>query len=458
MKSILISLAIAIPVFFISCQEKEQPQQEEKKETPLTKKDYPAPPVESDPLVDYTKWEIRDGKFFLDGEWKFLKIGKPLYNFSNPSEVAQVKANLETYRQMHYNAIELNLYCHFFEKDGDGIPDVSLEPVSDLVEAIYNAGMYPCISVETYTVGGGCLPDAFFTKHPDALAVNDKGDVLADTEYGTGSRIVSIFSEDYNNYVHTFIKEVAKAIDTRHVLWFETTVEPQYMGSVPLCYSDNARNAYERWRTENKITDEASEMPEGFPIPPKFILNETWNKFRAQALAEWVNGDAEAWRSVAGKDAYVAVDYLDTGGKEMYLRNGDSEEFLRYLTCADIIQISGHWNNGKTYNSPYDKVYKIMAETNRDWVVAEHMTLNGQDFADAGVTRTSVEKLLENTLTRGTRMGWEFVNIRPNAEADRFCVYNSKFAAVGLMITVDTYWGWWMHMSQEKENAATSGK
>ena len=66
------------------------------------------------------------------------------------------------------------------------------------------------------------------------------------------------------------------------------------MGEYNLCYSDAAKRAYAEWRTANGISDAASKMPEGFPIPQEFIENETWNKFRAQSLADWVNGDAAA--------------------------------------------------------------------------------------------------------------------------------------------------------------------
>jgi len=48
-----------------------------------------------------------------------------------------------------------------FDLNGDGIPDKSLEPLNKLINAIYEKGMYPCLSVETYAVGGGAIPDGF---------------------------------------------------------------------------------------------------------------------------------------------------------------------------------------------------------------------------------------------------------------------------------------------------------
>ena len=56
--------------------------------------------------------------------------------------------------------------------------------------------------------------------------------------YGFGSKVVSIFHPGYRNTAHTFIKSLAKGIDTKKILYFETTVEPQYMGAIALCYSD----------------------------------------------------------------------------------------------------------------------------------------------------------------------------------------------------------------------------
>jgi hypothetical protein len=40
--------------------------------------------------VDYNLWEIKDGKFYMDGQWKFLKIAKPLRNFADKEEVDQL--------------------------------------------------------------------------------------------------------------------------------------------------------------------------------------------------------------------------------------------------------------------------------------------------------------------------------------------------------------------------------
>ena len=398
---------------------------------------------------DYTKWEIKDGKFYLDGKWKFLKIAKPLINFADSAAVDRYIQNLDLLKEKNFDAFELNCYWHHFDKDGDGVPEMSLASLNRLIDAIYEKGMYPCLTVETYAVGGGQIPQGFWERYPDAEAIDNKGNKVSDTEYGFGGKVISIFHEGYRETVHNYIKNLAKGIDTKKILWFETTVEPQYMGTIPLCYSESARKEYNAWRAENGITDAESEMPTEFPIPDSFVQNETWNKFRAQFLAKWVNEDAAAYREVAGEDAYVAVDYLETSGHEMYLRNGNSDEFLRNLTGANIIQVNWHWHliEKAPHQKAYDRIHRIMKEENRDWAISEHMTFNGSDF-----TPEEAPKVLENTLQNGTRLGWEFVTVTPSTKSS-FSLYNDDFSPKDLMREVDDKWDYWMERVKEIEKS-----
>lgn len=188
-------------------------------------------------------WTIRDGRLHADGKRVFLKIGKPLSNFADPAACDRLAAELDTLRAKGFNAVTLNCYWHHFDADGDGTIDASLEPLARLIDAIQARGMFPCLSVETYGVGGGQIPQAFWQGHPEAVAINAEGQEARD----------------------------------------------------------------------------------------------------AESLADWVNGDAAAFRSAAGDDAYIAVDYLETCDDTMPRRNGDSIRFLEALTCADIIQVNWHW-------------------------------------------------------------------------------------------------------------------
>ena len=404
----------------------------------------PNPGVDPNPIVDYNLWEIKNGKFYLDGEWVFLKIGKPLRDFSSLSHVDRLIADLDRLRSKYYNTIELNCYWHHFDTDGDGIPDKSLAPLSKLVDAIYEKGMYPCLSVETYSVGGGQIPAGFWSIYPDAYAIDNNGNKVNDTEYGFGTNVVSIFHSGYRENVHTFIKSLAEGIDTKKILYFETTVEPQYMGTIDLCYSENARAEYLIWRNENNITDVESEMPEIFPIGSDFVENETWNIFRAQFLAKWINDDAAAYREVAGEDAYVATDYLDAAEADQQSRVGNPAEFLSHLTAPNIIQLNWTWYTptNSVNQKAYDRVWEAKNSDNRDWAISEHMTFNGSDFSTYG--NQYLELILENTLKQGTRFGWEFVNISNNS-SDSFSLYNSDWSPKRVISFVDEHWGYWLY-------------
>ena len=400
-------------------------------------------PVDTTHLVDYNLWEIKSGKFYLDGEWVFLKIGKPLRNFSSDAQVNQLITDLDILQNKHYNTLELNCYWHHFDTDGDGIIDKSLEPLNRLINAIYEKGMYPCLSVETYSVGGGQIPAGFWNIYPDAYAIDDKGKKVNDTEYGFGTNVVSIFHPGYRETVHKYIKNLASGIDTKKILYFETTVEPQYMGTIHLCYSDYAKSEYENWRKENNITDEESKMPSTFPIPAEFISNTVWNKFRAQFLAKWVNDDAAAFREVAGINAYIAVDYLDATESQQISRDGDPIEFLSNLTAPNIIQINWTWYfpANSANQKAYDRVWQVINSTNRNWAVSEHMTFNGSDFS--GYDDTTLKLILENTLKQGTRFGWEFVNIA-NSSSDNFSLYNNNWTPKKVIKMVDDDWANWV--------------
>ena len=388
-------------------------------------------------------WEIKNGKFYDDDEWIFLKIAKPLRDFSNASQVDKLISELDILQSKRYNTIEINCYWHHFDHNGDGIPDKSLAPLNWLINAIYKKGMYPCLSLETYAVGGGTIPSGFWDRNPDAYAIDDKGNRVKDTEYGFGSSVVSIFHSGYRSTVHEFIKNMAKGVDTDKILYFETTVEPQYMGSIALCYSKMAKKEYEKWREENQITDPESEMPPTFPIPASFVKNPTWNKFRAQFLAKWVNEDAAAYRSIAGEKAYVAVDYLDANENVQYLRMGDPIEFLTHLTEANIIQVNWSWYfpNNTPNQKAYNRVWKVLNEHSRDWVVSEHMTFNGSDFVN--YTELQLNRILENTLKQGTRFGWEFVNVSNNSR-DNFSLYEDDWAPKKVIKSVDNRWEYWL--------------
>jgi hypothetical protein len=423
-------LGIGVTAVLLACTAKTDPDQAGKPDDK---------PSDEKPAV----WKIENGKFYRDGEWVFLKIAKPLRNFADANAVQQLINDLDKLKSKQYNTIEINCYWHHFDHDGDGNPDVSLEPLNRLINTIYSKGMMPCLSVETYAVGGGQMPAGFWDRFPDADAINDQGKTVTDTEYGFGSRVVSIFHDGYRDAARTFIKTLTAGVDHEKVLYFETTVEPQYMGTINLCFSTHAKRAYTAWLAENGVTDSGASMPATFPIPQSFLDNSHWNKFRAQFLADWVNGDAAAFREIAGEDAYIAVDYLDAEESTMARRMGIPEEFLAHLHAPNIIQVNWSWffPTNQPNQKAYDRVHHANQAYNRDWAITEHMTFNGSDFNH--FSDDELRRILQNTLTQGTRFGWEFVSI-DNATNGSFSLYNDDWSPKRVMGIVDLHWDEWL--------------
>lgn len=184
-------------------------------------------------------------------------------------------------------------------------------------------------------------------------------------------------------------------------------------------------------------------MPATFPIPQSFLDNSHWNKFRAQFLADWVNGDAAAFREIAGEDAYIAVDYLDAEESTMARRMGIPEEFLAHLHAPNIIQVNWSWffPTNQPNQKAYDRVHHANQAYNRDWAITEHMTFNGSDFNH--FSDDELRRILQNTLTQGTRFGWEFVSI-DNATNGSFSLYNDDWSPKRVMGIVDLHWDEWL--------------
>lgn len=234
--------------------------------------------------------------------------------------------------------------------------------------------------------------------------------------------VPSLHHRDYREAVHSFIRGLVAGVPHQKILFYETTVEPEFMGHQDIDYSVNARQAYEAWLTKTGLAGPA--WPERFPGPGDFGTDPIWLRFRAESLADWVNGDAAAFRNVAGKDAYIAVDYLETCNGTMPQRNGDSVRFLEALTCSDIIQVNWHWRTDTRgpNECAYRNVWDVRKRLNRTWAISEHMTLNGSDYQPA-----DVPAMLRNTLAQGTGFGWDFVNVTASSR-DAFALYNDDWS------------------------------
>jgi hypothetical protein len=402
---------------------------------------------------------LQDGRLWKDDSHQFLKIGKPLRNFSSETEIEQLIADLPRIQKAKYDSLALNCYWHHFNPSGDGSIEVSLEPLKKLICNIQSQGLYVSLSFETYGVGGGQIPAGFWQRHPEAVALNHKGEDVRDTEFGYESAVPSIFSQPYLEASRAFIKNLIKGLGAEKFLYFETTVEPQYMGVQWLEYSDNAKKAYQKWRQKDGGT--APTFPQSFPINDEFVQSKGWNKFRAKALADWINGDAVAIREVANDAVWIATDYLDAEENTMVQRCGDALEFLRNLTEPDIIQVNWSWCNihRRPNLRPYERLKQIIEETGRDWVITEHMTVNGTDY-----NVSDIDGLLRNTLENGTHFGWEFVDVAPDNDDPsvpanaafpgdfkpaHFGLYDKDWNAKPHMAKIEDHWDYWMQQIVE---------
>ena len=406
-------------------------------------------------LIQSHEVELRHGKLWVDGVHRFLKIGKPLLDFASAADVDAFIAELPVIQGKGFDVLELNCYWHHFDPDGDGkIASAVLDPLRKLIDAIADHGMFPSLSVETYGVGGGQVPAGFWKTFPDSVAINSNGERVQDDEYGFASAVPSLFNKDYLRCSRDYIRCLVSGLDSPKLLWFETTVEPQYMGLHWLDYSPPAREAYTAWLKRNDV--DGPSFPTSFPVPEAFRDHPTWNRFRAEWLANWINGDAQAFRDIAGEDAWIAVDYLDADEHTMSRRCGDPLTFLRHLTAPNIIQVNWTWHvtDRKPNLKAYRRVRQVMKETGRDWAITEHMTINGTDYFPH-----EMEALLRNTIANSTHFGWEFVDILadrddptlaigavlPNAFKPRhFSVYGPDWKSKPSMAVVDDRWDSWM--------------
>lgn len=405
-------------------------------------------------MINSRQVELRDGKLWIDGKHQFLKIGKPLLDYSSAEQIDLFISELGIVRDKGFNCLELNCYWFHLDPNGDGKIEVSLQPLNRLIDAIASHGMFACLSVETYGVGGGQIPAGFWTAYPNSVAINSDGQRVQDDEFGYLSAVPSLFDADYLRVSRSYIRELASGIDTSKILWYETTVEPQYMGAQWLDYSPAAKREYEAWLDRNEI--DGPGFPASFPVAGSFLTDETWNRFRAEWLADWINGDAQAFRSIAGQDAWISTDYLDAVESTMTKRCGDPITFLRHLTEPNIIQINWTWHyeERKPNLKAYRRVRQVMKETGRDWAVTEHMTINGTDYHPEEMVA-----LLRNTIANSTHFGWEFVDIVADRDDPKipagtvvpgafrpihFSVYGPDWQPKPAMAVVDERWGQWM--------------
>jgi hypothetical protein len=304
-------------------------------------------------------WELREGRFYRNGEWVFIKTGKLLRAFAEAKTADMVMADIDILMDwLNFNNISLNIYPDTFDADADGSIDPARREayanLGRILDHCWKRGGFCSLSFETYNIGGGGTPARFFEQHPEAIAINALGEKARDHEYtvSDGKLVPSVYHPAYHAWSRTFIRNFLSGLGAdrcARLLFVETTVEPQYPGACRVGdkdprrafsdFNEAAQTAFSQWQQR---------FPEGDPHRTqlswpttvegrsKLLGNRLFNDFRAWGLAKWVSEDAEAIRSAA-RDVYIAVDYNGRFDDKHSLRVGTRDVFLTELKGIDII-------------------------------------------------------------------------------------------------------------------------
>lgn len=409
-------------------------------------------------------WEMRDGRFYQNGHWVFVRSGKFLDGLEHADAAERVIPIIDILvDKKDYNCFSLNIYPDRFDLDGDGRVDPArrraYEGIARVIDHCWRRGVFCALSFETYNVGGGGVPQSLFDRHPDMVAINGLGEPARDTEYvvdlqGATRPIPSIFHPAYLKWSRGFMVNFLKGLGperTSRLLYVETTVEPQYSGAcnvgdkdprrAALDFSVAAHRAHEKWNAGLSREDprrDAVHWPTTQAERDVVIGHWVFNEFRGQALGEWVSGDIAAIRSVI-PEVYIAVDYNGRFDDPLNLRVGDHDAFLEAIRGADIIQVAPHtpWPWG---TASWNDVIRVNRRAGKGWAISEHMTVTGSWPQDDG----QLTRILDNTLVRGTRWGWDMVKIANTFPADGFSLYREDWSSPVLDVIEGPNWDKWL--------------
>ena len=154
----------------------------------------------------------------------------------------------------------------------------------------------------------------------------------------------------------------------------------------------------------------------------------------------------------------MASEYLDADEPTMMFRCGDPLVFLKGMGAIDIIQVNWHWHylNRAPNLKAYQRVRAVQEMTGADWVITEHMTINGTDYHPG-----EMKELLINTIRNGSQFGWEFVDVAADTDDPavpagevlpgdfkpaHFSVYDRDWNPKPAMAVVENHWDDWMAM------------
>src|SRR5262245_40127246 len=166
-------------------------------------------------------WEMREGRFYRNGEWVFIKTGKLLRAFEQPKTADAVIADIDVLvERLNFNNFSLNIYPDAFDADGDGRIDPARAEayanIGRILDHCWKRGVFGSLSFETYNIGGGGTPASFFEKHSEAVAINALGEKARDHEYtvSDGKLTPSVFHPAYLSWSRTFIRNFLSGLGT----------------------------------------------------------------------------------------------------------------------------------------------------------------------------------------------------------------------------------------------------
>ncbi len=405
-------------------------------------------------------WALREGRFHRNGEWVFVKTGKLLRSFAEPKTAGQVIAEIDgMVSRLNFNNFSLNIYPDTFDADADGAIDPARREayanIGRILDHCWQRGVFGSLSFETYNIGGGGTPARFFQEHPEAIAIDALGEKARDREYAVsdGKLIPSVYHPAYHAWSRTFIRNFLSGLGAERcsrLLFVETTVEPQYPGACRvgdkdprrafLDFNDAARQAFTQWQKSFPEEDPHRAQlawPMTVEDRSRLLGNRLFNDFRAWGLAKWVSEDGDAIRAVA-PDVYLAVDYNGRFDDRHSLRVGTREVFLAELRGVDIVQIAPHPPVWTTLS--WDDVIAANKKGAKRWAISEHMSATGS----WGQDDREMTAILENTLARGTRFGWDLVNAGNRHATDDFQLYDEHWRSLTLDIIDGDNWPKWL--------------
>lgn len=205
-------------------------------------------------------------------------------------------------------------------------------------------------------------------------------------------------------------------------------------------FSPAAREAFAKWQ-KFFPEDDAHRRDLRWPTTQvereRLVGNRLFNDFRGYGLGRWISGDIEAIRSIAPQ-VYVAVDYNGRFDDPQDFRVGSRDVFLAAIKGADIIQIAPHAPCWGTLS--WDDVIRVNQRAHKHWAISEHMTATGT-FPQEDAVMT---EFLDNTLSRGTRWGWDLVNAGNQHATQAFDLYDENWKSQTLDIIENGNWPRWL--------------